>query len=453
MIPQSERLGHPQLSTPPPTPEKWRQLLRESEETSGEMTLETYLYNSDAYRCSSFESPWPLPLILELPSADFRMKGETMSSLLPTIRSIFEKHSLVESVVDVKAALVSKLDYVGGEIRTLTLLVYMDQVIPLTSSWAKARDDLQALVNESGFPQMRVEIFDEKRAFMPWLLPLRPDDNAVQPYEAKREHLLSVVKKSLESDWIAMSLFKLGSRSDPAKAALVVLIRPGAVQDWAEISSRLKKIWPDPNIPIEFLPGILGPRAGISLDPKLTSCHQIGSSIAERGEKGSGTLGGYVIWEKDGKKRFGVLTSHHVVRPFTAGDDTKEALDQHGYGSTHPNFTTLMQYPSLEDHEIGQKRIERTIENVEREIEEVQAVLQSFKRKGAPAPGLWVNRLHDYKESLVHFKERKEMISKLPMILGRALYSSGQAISSQNTILDWAFVELHDTKKKHFQTD
>lgn len=266
----------------PESPQKRRRLLRSSEETNGDMTLETYIYNLDGYRCSSFRSPWPLPFVVEDPEPDLRTNGEKMNSLMPHIRSILKNNDVEKQISQIQSALLPKLGYPGGEKKTLTLIIYVNQVAPFTASWADARDELRTMLNAQGL-DMQIEILGRKRAFMPWLLPLKPNDSAVRTYEAKHKYLLMVVKNLMNSDWMAMSLFKLGSRSDPIKPALVVLVRPGAVRNWSEISKKLRTIWSNVEISIEFLPGVIGnlQGMGISLRSRLTPNPQIGSSIGE----------------------------------------------------------------------------------------------------------------------------------------------------------------------------
>lgn len=325
----------------------------------------------------------------------------------------------------------------------------MDQAFPPRISWARARDALRTMFSAEGLESIQVEIFDRKRAFMPWVLPLRPDDMAVRTYEAKREYLLPIVKESLKKNWIAMSLFGLGSRSGSVKSALVVFVQPGTFQNWTDISSSLRKIWSDPTISIEFLPGKV-PQSiavpGIALEYRHTRHPQMGSSIVEHNQVGAGTLGGHVILERNGIKHYGVLTNHHVVRPLSAPTDTTDKLDQYGYGSTHPQFTTLVQFPALDDLKVSKEKVEADIIRSDAETKEIEAKLQRFEYKEQEPPKLLLYMLSRQGDSLAKLNERKDCLNQLPIILGKVLYSSGEAISSKNSIVDWAFVELDDAK-------
>lgn len=380
------------------------------------------------------------------PEPDLHINGQKMNSLMPNIRSILENNYMEKNITHLQTALVSKLGYPGGETQTLTLIIHMNQVTPSTASWANARDELRTMLIAQGLEGMQIEIFDRKRAFMPWLLPLKPDNSAVRTYEVKRKYLLPVIKESMKDDWVAMSLFKLGSRSDPIKPALIVLVRPGAFRDWSEITRKLRMIWSDAEISIEFLPGYISHLGGISLHSRLTRHPQIGSSIGEHKEIGAGTLGGHVILEKDGIKHYGMLTNHHVVKPLSAAQDTIQDLDRYGYGSTHPHFETLMQYPALEDHQASVAKIEALVSEQKQLVKEIQETLERFEMKGQEPPERQLARLTMTEKGLKELREQKELIDKLPIILGKVLYSSGQAISPQKSILDWAFIETYDVK-------
>lgn len=240
-------------STSPPSPGKRRQLLRASKETAGEMTLEMYLYESDPFRCSSFSVPLPLPLKLEAPEPEFQIDSERMRPLKSNIRSILTSHSMEEDAKTVETALVLAPNNPGGEDRLLTLVIYMDQQFPHPSSWARARDELKAMFGANGLENIQIEIFDLERAFMPWLLPLSPSNDAIRHYETKREHLLSFVKESLSNDWSSMSLFGIRHGGSSPKPTLVIFVKAGTMRDWSEISSRLRAILSNPDIQIEFI--------------------------------------------------------------------------------------------------------------------------------------------------------------------------------------------------------
>ena len=90
-----EKFSYPMpLMTQPPSPGKRRRFLRESEDIDGEMSLEDYLYRSDPFRSSTFEHPWPLPLMMKEPEVELRFDGPRFRPFLPEILSILDRHSI-----------------------------------------------------------------------------------------------------------------------------------------------------------------------------------------------------------------------------------------------------------------------------------------------------------------------------------------------------------------------
>src|SRR5712664_4460146 len=62
------------LLTPPDSPRRRRRLLRESEETSGELSIESYIHRSDPYRSTSIKDPLPYPVVNQNSSKDLTEK-------------------------------------------------------------------------------------------------------------------------------------------------------------------------------------------------------------------------------------------------------------------------------------------------------------------------------------------------------------------------------------------
>lgn len=430
------------IPTPLPSPGKRRRRLRVSEETEGEMTLERYLYNTDSYRTSSFRNPFPLPLTLNDPEPEYLIGGKYIGPLVSEIRAILTNHSIQESKVAFKTQMVSKSGYPGAEEPVLTLLVIIDQGLNMTASWAGARDELRNMFSAHGLNGVHIEMYDPSRAFVPWLLPLSPQDATLRHYEDKRAELLDAVKKLLGKDWIAMSVFGLGTKSSPTMSALVVLVRPGTFQDWNHITSALRSILQDQSIPIEFLPGRSTEISGLDMSSRLTKRPEMGSSIGQVGEKGSGSLGGFVLLRKNGVDHAGFLTTHHVVRPHSASEETMQKVDRHGYGPINPHVTTGILYPSIDDHSASKAAVQRELSQYRDHVKEIEQALERFEMKGQEAPQRQINRLEFTKKSATSAKRQEALIDGLPLRIGNVLYSSGQALSSKKTIIDWAFVEF-----------
>jgi hypothetical protein len=383
---------------------------------------------------------------LNIPEADFLIGGRYIKPLVPKVWSILNHHSIKESRTVLRTKMVSKPGYPGGEEEVLTLVIHIDQASGVTTSWSRARDELLDMFGAHGLTGMHIEMYDPIRAFMPWLLPLSPNDPTLRHYETKRAKLLEVVKNLLGKNWVAMSVFGLGSKIGKVRSCLVVLVQPRVLQDWNYVTRAMRSVLKDSNIPIEFIPGGSTEMSGIDLETRLTRQPQMGSSIGEVGEIGSGTLGGHVILRKDGVSHVGFLTNHHVVRPYSASANMIQEVDRYGYGFTASPFTTGIQYPSKDDHQVSKAGLEELFSNTKDAIKDVEGVLERYEMKGQDAPLKQVARLETYQDTMRVLQERKTLIDQLPIKLGNVLYSSGQALGPQKNILDWAFVKLANSK-------
>lgn len=76
---------------------------------------------------------------------------------MPNIRSMLETTHMEKNISYLQTALVSKLNYPGGETRTLTLIIHMNQVTHSTESWGDARDELRTMLTAQGLKNMQIE--------------------------------------------------------------------------------------------------------------------------------------------------------------------------------------------------------------------------------------------------------------------------------------------------------
>lgn len=402
------------------------------------MSLEAYLYRSDAFRISTFKNPLPLPLNLEDPAPHLRLDGATFRSLVSHIISILQVHYIDENKSHLAMQMISKPGYPGGDLPVLTLVVEIDQGLSATSAWGKARDDLRALFVARGLGYVNIEMYDWDRAFIPSLHPLMPHDNAVQVYEARRTRLLECIHEGLGDCWNAMSLFGLGSISSAMKPALVVLVQPGTVRIWNTLLIKLRVILPNPDISIEFLPGDFSQTRGISLRDRLSTGPEMGSSIGVLGRPlGTGTMAGHILFKhRDGILRSGVLTNHHVV------SDEIDMTNRYGYGHVSPAVTTIIGFPSTEDVDATKEALETEVALDHTAISEATAALERFEMKGEEPPTRQLDRLETHQKQLAQAEEMKTMLDNLPVTIGKVLFSSGNSINSTTKlIIDWAIVE------------
>lgn len=440
----------PPSSSPPPSPSKRRRRLRESEETEGEITIETFLYRSDGFRSSSFLTPLPLPLKLEAPIADLQLDGSMFGPLCLEILSILEDHSIHEEKTHLAMRMVSKPGYsVGTPVLTLIVEITQGLEIP-TSAWSQVRDQLQDLLNTNGFEHVRVEMYDWDRAFMPSIFPLMPNHEAIPIYEHRRAGLLDCVRKELGKSWTMMSLFGFGLKHSTSKPALVIFVNRGVIQDWKKLENKLRAILPNPNITIEFLPANVSETPGMSLAQSLTADPTMGSSIGEVGEHGGGTLGGHIVFNKNGTSHQGILTNHHVVKPTSASKEDMDLINRHGFGNSGVDFTISCQYPAHDDLKATLEHFESEIPGIVEDIHQLQMTLDRFEMKGEPAPQRQLGRMETYRYLLRKAQERKTVADNLPITIGKVLHSSGEAVSAKGSILDWAIVENQNAQASQY---
>ena len=448
-----EKFSHPEpLMTPPPSPGKRRRYLRESADTDGEMSLEDYLYRSDPFRSSTFRHPWPLPLMMREPEVELRFDGPRFRSLFPQVLSILDRYSIKETQRTVIMRMISKPGFPGGNTEVLTLVLEIDQGLQPKSNWASARNALKEMFSINGFPSVMIEMYDWERAFVPTLYPLKPQDRVIKLYEAKRPRLLAFIRERLGIRWSAISVFGIGSASGKIRPALTILINPGTRHNWKNLEHGLIEILSDHSIQVEFLPGniTVAPdgdqgtfRRGKSVLEQLQQYPSMGSSIGKSGQPGSGTMGGTVTLQVKGttEKIPGILTNHHVVKPFSAKPEVLDAIDRRGYGFGIPDLPTTVQYPSADDMKETKDDFKDVLPHVDGAIRDVKAVLERFAMKGQDPPKKQELRLSAFNNQKKYAQQKKDILGRLPMQVGKVAYSSGEMISANNTILDWAFVE------------
>lgn len=108
----------------------------------------------------------------------------------------------------------------------------MDQGIHNSPTWGHAKDEIHELFAEDHFPDIEVVIYDSKRSFLPTIFSPQPDVEATARYQAKRDRLLEYLEENLPNYWNAISVFGFGSSKAKSRPALVVFVRPHAIQNW-----------------------------------------------------------------------------------------------------------------------------------------------------------------------------------------------------------------------------
>ena len=113
------------LPTPPGSPSTKMKLLRESEETMGEMTIESYLYRCDPFRRSSSRQCLPLPWHYAPPESDMGLTSPRLAPLLPFIEATLRQQlpSSSKEFCYLNVQCLSRPGFPGGDERRLTLII------------------------------------------------------------------------------------------------------------------------------------------------------------------------------------------------------------------------------------------------------------------------------------------------------------------------------------------
>ncbi|KAL2002739.1 hypothetical protein VTN02DRAFT_6069 [Thermoascus thermophilus] len=447
--------------SPPLSPRKRRMMLRESEETTGSMSIEEYLVRSDPFRSTTIRSPLPYPLKLSPAPEDLKVRVER---LYPDINSFLRSRQISRSALSFVN--VSKPGYPGGDmpVATLHIKIYDEGI---AGFFGQIKDEAKRILSMHGLQQIPVEVCNPERCFQPSLFAIHPDDPTVTVYRHIRDDLAQALHDAIGTGWQAMCLFLVGLTEDTANPAIVVTVQPATICDWARlegvVNSQLIRYKPrEMTINIEFLPGYcqdLPPRentsrAGESFAERLADdCHpEMGCSIGVSGEHGGGTLGGFVRLQVGDKIHKGFMTNYHVISPpRQAGADIQQQADRYGsfYHDSTSNTRTDVHYLAVDDIEPTKKDLERSIKDMVHDIEKWQEE-QRNREIAQMRPRLYLQREIEWAQGMVTtYRKKLDELNAMPIQLGRVLISSGKSVDGKN-ILDWAFVELSEPQGERF---
>ncbi|MCJ1463688.1 hypothetical protein MMC07_002297 [Pseudocyphellaria aurata] len=461
------------LLTPPGSPPtapagpaiKRRRHLRESDDISGEMPLETFLYRTDPYRSSSAKPLFPYPLRLRLVNPILQDRLRADSEIDPNIRRILRTYGIEERYFEFCKQ--SKPDYPGGVvlINTLRVLVDVDDHVS-TINWSKARRALSKMLYDRGFDSIVVEILDPARTTALRLFPISPDHPVISVYESFRGRLIEQVTRSLGKSWTTLCLFSVHRPAQEPGFAVVISIQPRTACDWPVLRSKLENIirlefeakkiaQPPTSIDIEFAPGnwsMLEPdqkKPGISFVDYLSQHPKLGTSIGVKGEQGGGSLGGFFKLKCGSHWDHGFLTNYHVVKPpDSSPQSVKEAADLYGtqyrQGLENDPTKTSVDFFAVKDVEASRDKCDSIISDCREELDTYATAALRREEVGLePRPGL-EHQIVTVKEKEKRAKLHEEKLLRLPIKLGNVLVSSGRAWSVHKRILDWAFVAMDD---------
>ena len=452
------------LPTPPSSPRKRRRILRESEDASGELAIEDYLYRTDRYRSTTESQPPPLPIIRSTPDL------ATLEEFRTIWPAVIEKlDSVMKGQYTCHICDSWKQGCYQENHKVTTCLVQLDRDPGVSPSWATIRNEIHSLLQRSGFKSVQVELLDPHKAFIPALFPQPPSTGSIRLYESVRDRLAALLFRFLGMSWVSMSLYRLGSSKNSAVPTIVVFVRPFTYCDWQHLEVVMNdvvksKLPEGRTLGIEYLPG------GVSNDnDRLSASHYsmhpgLGASIGVEKIDSTGTMGGFVNLKVGSKIHFGFLTNHHVAAARAKDQEKASAakpadasqLDIVGFEySQDTEARPRIMCPSENDRLAWRQEVTTQIEDMQKGLDHFEEQQRAMAEAGMPVHRGAEKTRQGYLTVLKLLQEELATVDNLPMNVGRPLVSSGAAISQDRSIIDWAFVEmplaLHETLQREGQ--
>lgn len=203
-------------------------------------------------------------------------------------------------------------------------------------------------------------------------------------------------------------------------------------------------------------------RPGRSFTHAFTSWPRLGSSIGVEGEQGSGTLGGFFTLHCHGNVHKGILTNAHVVQPpISAAEDVRMAADRAGTKYSPPCLSSIaktdltktnVRYFAAKDVIATKGSLESEALAIQENIHTLNRSIEANRDMGLE-PRVGANRRkEDLQSMLAKLNIMRQSLAQMPMDVGNVLISSGKGLTSQNRILDWAFVEVLPENSDKFDT-
>ncbi|KAJ5473527.1 hypothetical protein N7475_003093 [Penicillium sp. IBT 31633x] len=451
---QEDHTALPVRSPPEPqspqSPRTQRRLLRESEDSGGEMSIEQYLYCTDPFRSISISNPSPKPLEVEYlsieedPTRDFHHE----------IRSVLERHNFpsvslfhaVKTTVDDKSIHLLRAAASGDG----------STAIPLEP----VKDDLIYLLRQHGLSEMEVEVINADHFHRPAFFHISTADQLVMAYEQTKHEITRLLDRYLGAKWQLISPFNIGRGTQKEQPAIVMFVNFSTKSNWSELRTQIMNLIAS-NLPlalaeVEFLPGslnLLPTNKAVSFRDRMntTGDPEMGHSIGIRGENGAGTLGGYVTLTHDGETYRGLLTNYHVVRP-SLPSDFLEAFDHFGISFTSPPaHRTAITVESL-----AQMDRDWTIVDIDHQLaslETQKATIASYIEKkllvGEEPSAASQQKLETLEICKAGLLNTRLFIEPMPYVLGDVLLASGHSILG-NRAMDWAVVRLTTEAENRF---
>ena len=449
----------------PGSPNKRRRFLQTTDDNTGEMTIEQFNYRSDEYRSSTARPVYPFPMHLVGASTELSDRLRFDTELRQDLHNQLALHYVHR--YSAQFFWQSKPDYPGGEKPVLALHLCVDSSQQSTlREWSPAKRTVQSLLEEHGLEGTEVELYDPQRCYEPTIHPISPDDHHIRIYESCRQRIIEYVDRCLTGIWRSMSIYKV--RANPSLSALyevIIIVDPFARFDWATLCSNIKAILnraansADGDINVQVIPGYCSQnpsgqdapgregtgKPGRSFRTTLRQLPQMGSSIGVVGERGGGTLGGYMSLAFDGKVHRGFLTNSHVVEPAAMAETrviTRYITEGVSIQSSSADpVRSKTQWMAIKDFEATKSDILEHRQLHMRRMAEAEKTREEYQEIG---------RRHIVKDNIINNSRRElqslaglpQIYGQMPRPIGSVLFATGWALSPSKHILDVAFVSV-----------
>jgi hypothetical protein len=215
------------MTPPPDSPRKRRLLLRESEDSGEDMSIEEYIYCCDSYRSTTVLNPTPYPLLIRPVLECLAFTQAIRQDVLEILREYGFSDESELSIDEV-----TKPNYPGGSILLAT--------VPYR--FGEPRDAVYRLLCAHNMRHLGVEMVRYDRCFRPSLFAIDLTHPAVAKWDNVKKHALQLISEKLGSSWNFLSLFGLGQSEAVALLTTVVMVNPGVTYNWAGLEAAINSL-------------------------------------------------------------------------------------------------------------------------------------------------------------------------------------------------------------------
>ncbi|EEH06431.1 conserved hypothetical protein [Histoplasma capsulatum G186AR] len=463
MDPDSPHPVH-ELPNPPLSPRKRRQLLRESEDTDGLMTVETYIVRSDPYRSSTLPNPPPWPLAFDDPPSDALKLVQDSHS---TIVGILTRHGFTETDAAIRLSAIHKPGYPGNQDATLLLQILFHSEVP--RRLGPATDEIRAFFQHHRFnsQEIHVEIARSDLVFQPSLFAIDAENEIIPHFEHIRADLVTFLQTRLGDSWRMLCLCLAGRTEEKAKPTIVVMVDPYTSGDWSNILSEMNLIIRSQEratFAVEFLPGSLPQinstedsekgELGVSYLNRLDteSPLEMGCSIGVCGKEGGGTMGGFLTLTSGRSVYKGFLTNYHVVRNLSESPEALAEADRFGVSPNRGTTGGDVFYLAKQDISATQQDADDSIKGLQQQLQEFKSEQHDREVAGAHHSIRIQKGIENSEKKIEVFEATRKIVDSMPINIGQVRFASGKAlVQDKKRIMDWAFVGLAKSSLKLFK--